>query len=181
MRTTATLAMAILMIGVAHADDPPGTDSRSTVIEAVLQCTASEMTLQQVHTGMAASLTALTTGQQSNQQIASLITSYKALADDDHQRVQSYLDVITKVLIPQIAEQGQMSADDAHAHVSDVLQHLLVRDGLNQNNPFHTFDQQVASDQSLVAQSNRCDALAQAIHHGMDQANPSAPTAPKDE
>ena len=168
----AAIVTSLLLIAPAWAgddtDDAPPADSAivgnpPAEFAYMVECTASQLTLMHLRLQVAASITALS-GTDIPPQLASLVTSYKTLAETDQKQVAVYIDTIKKVIIPEIMRGSTgVKEDDILSKANEMADRGLAQIAVVMSNPHMSFENQAQLQTLLLNQSEKCEALAEKI------------------
>lgn len=152
-------AVGLLLCGTAYAgvaDEPP-TDPKGQYA-AMVFCAASEAMLSHLDLEVAASIAALS-GEHMTPQLNTMMSGYKAMADDSKQRAKSYLDLVREVLIPALTPD-----EDRQQAIMEKTAELFVystsRLATLMTNPDNELGEQTAIERKLLDQSKSCETLA---------------------
>jgi hypothetical protein len=153
------LAAALLLCGTAYAgvpDEPP-TDPKGQYA-AMVFCAASEAMLSHLNLEVAASIGSLS-GEHMTPQLHTLMTGYKAMADDSKQRAKSYLDLVREVLIPALTPDEEKQ-EAILSKTADLFLYSTSRLATLLSNPDNEIDEQTTIERKLLDQSKSCETMA---------------------
>jgi hypothetical protein len=167
----ASIAAGLLLIAPAFADeDAPdkAPDSKEIVGNApaefafMISCAATRLSLMHLRLQVAASITALS-APDLPPQLAALVTSYRDLADADHKQIESYVDTVRKVIIPEIIAATSMKEGDLLEKAQQMTNQTLSQIAMVVSDPQQSFGNQTQLERLLMQQSDACETLAQKI------------------
>jgi hypothetical protein len=172
MKILALLAAGSLIVLPAYAQDVPDQpDEPPTESEIIgspmaelgymLQCMASEANLMHLRLQAAASITALSAPTMQSQ-LATLVASYNAMADDDEKREDMYRDVIKTAIIPHVTSKT-ITAEVATQQAQTILDHSVAEIASLIGNPANSLDSQIMIEKLLIEQSSACETMAQKV------------------
>jgi hypothetical protein len=166
----ASIAAGLLLIAPALADEddtsPP--DSKEIVGNApaefafMISCAATQLSLMHLRLQIAASITAMS-APDVQPQLAALVTSYRNLADADHKQIESYIDTVKNVIIPQITASTSMKEGDLLEKAQQMTNQTLTQIATVVSDPQQSFENQAQLERLMMQQSEACETLAQKI------------------